>query len=285
MRIKKYHYLIISVSVALACYAYMNSSQVGCRNLHKVTDVDDLIKQMYDNINSHCLFDMPTAELEAIWEVKIFDFTNLVEKVSDEELNAMTEAEFNKRMELFRHVKAQYLDYLQTADSLVVTRRSSSSQQGAPGEYFDIEATDLYSQRFGGYWRGNLDQGKFPEGLPAPKTYTVPNHSYSRPIATSHDKPVYVPENTVYSRMTYYWWVNHDHDANKPVLEIPTPPAYPVPAAPVFINRVTRTVTHKKYLTREDSHKIGSVPYYSLIIPLLFPKHYPLKSITDIQLI
>ena len=45
-----------------------------CRNLHKVTDIDDLIRQLYDNIDSYCLFDIAPGALEKIWGLPVFDF-------------------------------------------------------------------------------------------------------------------------------------------------------------------------------------------------------------------
>lgn len=44
-----------------------------CQNLYKVETVDDLLKQFYDNIDSHCLFEMDTAELEKIWGIRVFN--------------------------------------------------------------------------------------------------------------------------------------------------------------------------------------------------------------------
>ncbi len=54
----------------------------GCKNLHKVKDIDDLLKQMYDNIDSHCLFEMNTDDLAKVWEVSILNTLNTVK--SDE---------------------------------------------------------------------------------------------------------------------------------------------------------------------------------------------------------
>lgn len=34
-----------------------------CKNLGKVGDLDDLLFQMYSNLNSHCLFEMPVGGL------------------------------------------------------------------------------------------------------------------------------------------------------------------------------------------------------------------------------
>ncbi len=46
-----------------------------CKGLRKVTDVDDLLKQFYDNIDSDCLFQIGTDDLEKIWGIKVFDLS------------------------------------------------------------------------------------------------------------------------------------------------------------------------------------------------------------------
>ena len=47
-----------------------------CKNLGKVGDLDDLLFQMYSNLDSHCLFEMPVGELERIWGIPVVDFTD-----------------------------------------------------------------------------------------------------------------------------------------------------------------------------------------------------------------
>ena len=44
-----------------------------CRGLHKVKDIDDLLLQIYTNIDSHCIFDIPMETLERIWGIPLFD--------------------------------------------------------------------------------------------------------------------------------------------------------------------------------------------------------------------
>ena len=45
-----------------------------CKNLGKVGDLDDLLFQMYSNLDSHCLFEMPVGELERIWGIPVYDY-------------------------------------------------------------------------------------------------------------------------------------------------------------------------------------------------------------------
>ena len=38
----------------------------ACKNLAKIKGIDDLLFQMHSNLDSYCLFEMPTEELERI---------------------------------------------------------------------------------------------------------------------------------------------------------------------------------------------------------------------------
>ena len=49
----------------------------ACKNLAKIKGIDDLLFQMYSNLDSYCLFEMPTEELERIWGIPVLDFTDL----------------------------------------------------------------------------------------------------------------------------------------------------------------------------------------------------------------
>ena len=55
-----------------------------CKNLGKVGDLDDLLFQMYSNLDSHCLFEMPVGELERIWGIPVYDYTPPTDTASEE---------------------------------------------------------------------------------------------------------------------------------------------------------------------------------------------------------
>lgn len=74
----KYLVLLISILFLTACDNLSTTVQgvampTACKNLHRVENVDDLLKQFYDNIDSHCLFEMDTVELEKIWGIRVFN--------------------------------------------------------------------------------------------------------------------------------------------------------------------------------------------------------------------
>ena len=47
-----------------------------CKNLARVGDLDDLLYQLYSNIDSYCLFEIPADRLETIWGIPVLDFLN-----------------------------------------------------------------------------------------------------------------------------------------------------------------------------------------------------------------
>lgn len=48
-----------------------------CQGLHKVKDIDDLLLQMYYNIDTYCLFNIKTDDLQQLWGLPVI---NLVTK-------------------------------------------------------------------------------------------------------------------------------------------------------------------------------------------------------------
>ena len=171
-----------------------------CRNLHKVTDIDDLIRQLYDNINSYCLFDIAPDALEKIWGLPVFDFIGKNEKELDR-LN-LQERRFDAEN-----------------DSLYIKRRIDNIYD-IP--ILSIAMTESYNIRNDGFG-GNISEGKFPNLPLAPGIVTdIPPIPPSPPIAQPDDPPIYIPEDTVYKEFTTYYWLNHDGDKEKPVLILDT---------------------------------------------------------------
>lgn len=171
----------------------------GCRNLHKVIDVDDLLKQMYDNIDSHCLFDMPTEELESIWGVKIFDFSN-VDDIS--ESTALVE---------------EYHVYNRNNDTFFITKQKNENSV-----YLMISPTEVYINKTNGIWYGNMGLGKFPADFPAPsKIHRMP-HEVSLPNVPADFNPRVSPKNSVYDTWSFYYWWKGELEMNKPFLVIET---------------------------------------------------------------
>jgi hypothetical protein len=171
-----------------------------CRNLHKVTDIDDLIRQLYDNIDSYCLFDIAPGALEKIWGLPVFDFIGKNGKELD-------------------RLNLQVRKFHAENDSLFIKRRIDNIYD-IP--ILGIAMTENYNIRNNGFG-GNISEGKFPDIPLAPGIVTnIPPLPPSLPIAQLDDPPIYIPENTVYKEFTTYYWLNHNGDKEKPALIMET---------------------------------------------------------------
>lgn len=188
--------------------------QTACKNLHKVVDIDDLLKQMYDNLDSQCLFDMPTAQLEKIWGIRIFGE------------GEYPDIDFEKKPVLF----------LQK-----ISNNQIRNQYGQPEIKFEIHTTKAHQKKYSHYssFSGSVDLGQFPKYLPQPD-----NRMMAEPIHKQYPPnhiPVKrkIPKNTVYriaddlSSPIKFYWINHHQNKDMPVLIIGT---FSTDSLPEYIN-------------------------------------------------
>ena len=69
-----------------------------CKGLHKVKDIDDLLLQMYNNLDNDCLFIIRTSALEDVWGLPVLDFSRKNIKKSDEKKTISRSAELKKNI-------------------------------------------------------------------------------------------------------------------------------------------------------------------------------------------
>lgn len=172
----------------------------SCQNLYKVETVDDLIKQFYDNIDSHCLFEMDTTELERIWGVRVFDFYKQTSRGDKDKL-----------------IKELH-SYTMSENAIYVEKLSLDSEE----IILRINPTSPYMARNNGGWKGSLGLGQFPKYLPEPNKISALPFEVSRPPLVLEDNPRTAPKSSVYNSYSFYWWINSNQDKDKPMLEIAT---------------------------------------------------------------
>ncbi len=163
-----------------------NINTYGCKNLHKVTDIDDLLKQMYDNIDSHCLFEMDTDDLERVWKIRILS-TNKSHTITDID------------------------EYGKNGDGLFLYK---SDYEGIEDDSFVIYSAYKSKGKYVSWGNSSLSKGKLPYHLPKPITEEC------RPI---HDTIILDDrfKGTDYQEYTCYNWRNVDNSINKPYLYFP----------------------------------------------------------------
>ena len=124
-----------------------------CKNLGKVGDLDDLLFQMYSNLDSHCLFEMPVGELERIWGIPVYDYT-LPTDTASEEVNRRNSEEIDgytlKRQADQDKYKRLYWEVIKSLSKSTDTKNIVT---------FDIRSAKDY---------GVFMQGKYPKFLPPP---------------------------------------------------------------------------------------------------------------------
>lgn len=182
-----------------------------CKNLGLIADVDDLLYQMHSNLNSHCLFEIPVEELEKIWGIPVlrgYDLTRSEEEREQDRLKAIRVAE---------------------KDPSTIYVQVSSNTDDKNNEriiYFQVNRNQLYRNEYG-YFKGSIGEKKFPYYLPPPYLEVIEEYcDYYYKYLSSHitvGKPCVVPvENIAYNLFSIYYWLNPDHDPEKPLLFITT---------------------------------------------------------------
>ena len=183
----------------------------GCTNLHRAEDIDDLMRQIADNIDTPCLFERPTDELAGIWGIigsgshgnihaELFpeldpNAPDYQQRVS-EEIQKLARGQRQVDPALVQRLQAEHAAVKQS-ESLCLTKGSSTSS--APGteprtvRKFSICATERYRARHGGFG------GSFQNIRTLPAYLT--------------ERGKFVTDNTFYL-------FNRDRNPNLPYLEI-----------------------------------------------------------------
>ncbi len=172
-----------------------NINTYGCKNLHKVTDIDDLLKQMYDNIDSHCLFEMNTDDLERVWGVKVFDYTKYPK------IEAKDVFKFRRNEKGLVVAKARSTLFYQNKDGLTIEK---------PTQYFHITVAEKSQKEL---VAGSQRTGSYPKYLPNP-IVIAPKREASQLI---RDKKIKERKYQMYGQ---YFWLNSTKSLDKPFIHI-----------------------------------------------------------------
>ena len=143
--------------------ASVNVKNALCRGLKPIKDVDDLLYQFYINFDTDCLFTMPTAELEKIWGVKLYNNDPDNSKpIKLEELNSI-------------YVNNPEYFYMPgDADFGVIVRKNVLENKTSS---FTIRMTKAHKDKQDTFFPGNKI---YPIFLPAPEMRMKPYHGSSR---------------------------------------------------------------------------------------------------------
>ena len=193
-----------------------------CKNLGKVGDLDDLLFQMYSNLDSHCLFEMPVGELERIWGIPVYDYT-LPTDTASEEVNRRNSEEIDgytlKRQADQDKYKRLHWEVI----------KSNDYDPDNEGEIKNV-VFEIFSARDYGVFM----QGKYPKFLPPPIIKEPESEYFMDPPYVDHELEGYTPpteferngflppSDTVYKQNTEYFWLNPGRDVKLPYLTLRT---------------------------------------------------------------
>ena len=193
-----------------------------CKNLGKVGDLDDLLFQMYSNLDSHCLFEMPVGELERIWGIPVYDYT-LPTDTASEEVNRRNSEEIDgytlKR-------QADQDKYKRLHWEVIKSNNYDPDNEG--------EIKNVVFEIFSAKDYGVFMQGKYPKFLPPPIIKEPESEYFMDPPYVDHELEGYTPpteferngflppSDTVYKQDTEYFWLNPGRDVKLPYLTLRT---------------------------------------------------------------
>ena len=193
-----------------------------CKNLGKVGDLDDLLFQMYSNLDSHCLFEMPVGELERIWEIPVYDYTPPTDTASEE----VNRRNIKKRDEYALKRQADQDKYKRLHWEVI---KSNDYDPDNEGEIKNV-VFEIFSARDYGVFM----QGKYPKFLPPPIIKEPESEYFMDPPYVNHEVEGYTPptefekngflppSDTVYKQNTEYFWLNPGRDVKLPYLTLRT---------------------------------------------------------------
>ncbi|MFC2415387.1 hypothetical protein [Neisseria elongata] len=193
-----------------------------CKNLGKVGDLDDLLFQMYSNLDSHCLFEMPVGELERIWGIPVYDYTPPTDTASEE----VNRRNIKKRDEYALKRQADQDKYKRLHWEVIKSNDYDPDNEG--------EIKNVVFEIFSAKDYGVFMQGKYPKFLPPPIIKEPESEYFMDPPYVNHEVEGYTPptefekngflppSDTVYKQNTEYFWLNPGRDVKLPYLTLRT---------------------------------------------------------------
>lgn len=188
-------HFVLGIVTTLFCLLPITSmaEENTCTGLKKVNNLDELLYQIYTNLDSDCLFTMPLNELEKVWGTKILDRNNLEPG--------------QRYFEVWGSVDFKGRPYHSEADAFYVEAR----REGSRTTKFIIVITEAYYQANATLF----PEGNYPKLLPEPvKMLRNPPIHYDVRRG-DNESPVVSPRRPQnpgkYNGEYIYFWLNTNH--------------------------------------------------------------------------
>ena len=132
-----------------------DESTVPCKGLKPYNNLDELLYQLYINLDSDCLFNMSVVELEKVWGIKILD----EERFKPKNYYPLSETEF------------YYKPYKTEKDAFYV--EAAHDENSGSLRWIGIKITEEYIEKYGTLFPDE----KLPKWLPEPNRYNYTGKS------------------------------------------------------------------------------------------------------------
>lgn len=203
---KKYLIPIIAMLLAISVPSHAkNTPTSSCKNLGKVTDIDDLLYQMHSNIDNQCLFEIPPTKLEEIWGIPVFDFTQYP---------------YTPKQQVFWDTETARLQAIrQEKETLYLSKKVGDGSH----QFFIVSSTPKMRLKypFSGLG-GSLSLGQYPKSIPIPNTFKLPTYEQRYINNYVWIPQEIIPKGNVYSGHHYYFWINQKRKKTAPIIETKT---------------------------------------------------------------
>ena len=165
----------------------VKAEAIPCRGLKPFNNLDELLYQFYINLDSDCLFKMPVAELEKIWNIRILSRRGMP---ISEYLHLKRSSDFGGK------------PYKTEKDALYVRAALFEEEN-----IFNIEITKEYKDRHHSFFSENAP----PQLLPKPEAVFGPlMESTNASRAGSLDKETYDQDICPGPGFNQYYWFSSD---------------------------------------------------------------------------
>ena len=172
-----------------------------CANLHSAADMEDLMRQITENLDSPCLFAYSPKELEQVWQINpvpnihaiMFPELNpndpdYIDQVSREMEKVMTgkrtlDAATAKRVESeMRNMRPQSAVSIGSG----TWSTDGTNKESRAGRYFSINPNSEHKAQYGGFGKGFNRIGELPDFFREHSEHIPANNRYYRHNSSRH---------------------------------------------------------------------------------------------------
>jgi hypothetical protein len=194
----------IPATVAAAEEAVLDAKVAICKDLKPFNNLDELLYQFYINLDSDCLFKMPVAELETVWDIKILSEERVRKSYEEWEIKPWPDYEEQEnlnsaRFQLRKNSDFENKPYKSEKDAFFVEKNKTNITNF---NYFYIKIAKEYYEKHATLF----PDGNYPKLLPEPRRKWIHISIHPSPDTDKFPRP---KTKGMYDLFRYYYyWLN-----------------------------------------------------------------------------